>query len=193
MDTPATGAAAARGSAGLTYLLLAAVAVVVAIFAFNATALPDHWYAVFKAVHVLVAVTWVGGGVLLTVLGMRAQRASDPRQIVIIAREAAFVGERIFAPAGLVVLLMGIAMMINTNWGWGKFWVDAGLVGYAITFVTGLVVLSPLAKKIEASAETNGAEHPETLALIDRIMFIARIDVCVLLLVVADMITKPFS
>src|SRR4051812_12088081 len=98
MVTPATGAAAGRGSAGLTYLLLAAVAVVAAIFAFSSTALPNHWYAVFKAVHVLVAIIWVGGGVLLTILGMRAQRASDPREIVTLAREAAFVGERIFAP-----------------------------------------------------------------------------------------------
>jgi uncharacterized membrane protein len=193
MDTPATGAAAARGSAGLTYLLLAAVAVVVAIFAFNSTALPNHWYAVFKAVHVLVAVTWVGGGVVLLALGIRAQRESDAGAIVTVARQAAFVGEKIFAPAGLVVVAMGIAMMINTNWGWGKFWVDAGLVGYAITFVTGIAVLSPLSKKIEVSAETNGAEHPETQALIDRVLLVARVDVCVLLLVVADMITKPFS
>ena len=44
--------------------------------------------------------------------------------MVTIAQQAAFAGEKIFAPAGLVVFLMGIAMMINTNWGWGTFWVD---------------------------------------------------------------------
>ena len=88
---------------------------------------------------------------------------------------------------------MGIAMMLNTNWGWGTFWIDAGLVGYALTFVTGIAVLSPLAKKIAASAETNGPEHPETVALVDRILLIARVDVAVLLVVVADMVTKPFS
>jgi uncharacterized membrane protein len=84
-------------------------------------------------------------------------------------------------------------MMVNTNWGWGKFWVVVGLLGYAATFITGLAVLSPLAKKVEASAEQNGPEHPTTLALIDRILLIARVDVAVLLLVIADMVTKPFS
>ena len=54
-------------------------------------------------------------------------------------------------------------------------------------------MLSPLAKKIEASAEQNGPEHPETIALIDRILLIGRFDVAVLLLVIADMVTKPFS
>jgi hypothetical protein len=54
-------------------------------------------------------------------------------------------------------------------------------------------VLSPLAKKIEHSAVENGPEHPETLALIDRIMLIGRVDMAVLLVVILDMATKPFS
>ncbi len=194
MDTPSDGTVAAeRGSGTLTYALLAAVVVVSAIFAFSTNALPGHWYAVFKTVHVLFAVAWIGGGLLITILGLRAQRETDPGAVVTIARQAAFAGEKIFAPAGLVVFLMGIAMMINTNWGWGTFWVDAGLVGYAATFITGLAVLSPLAKKIEASAKQNGPEHPATIALIDRILLIARVDMALLLLVIVDMVTKPFS
>jgi uncharacterized membrane protein len=194
MDTPATGAAAAsRSSANLTYVLLAAVAVVAAIFAFNSTAVPNHWYGLFKLIHVTFAVVWVGGGALLTTLAIVAERSDDPMQIAGVARQAAFVGEKVFAPAGLVVFGMGIAMMLNTDWGWGKFWIIAGLIGYASTFITGVAVLSPLAKRITASVEANGPTHPETLALIQRIMLIARVDVAVLLLVIADMITKPFS
>jgi len=83
--------------------------------------------------------------------------------------------------------------MINTNWGWGKFWVVAGLVGYALTFVTGIALLSPQAKKIEALSESKGPTDPETLAAISRVLLIARLDIAVLLLVVADMVTKPFS
>ena len=98
-----------------------------------------------------------------------------------------------FAPAGLIVFLMGIAMMINTNFGWGKFWVLIGLIGYVSTFVTGIAVLSPLAKKIGAAAAANGPTHPETIALIQRILLIVRVDLTVLLIVVLDMITKPFS
>jgi len=194
MDTPATDTAApTRAGGNLTYALLAVVVVVSAIFAFSTNALPNHWYAVFKTVHVVFAVAWIGGGLLLTILGLRAQRETDPGAVVTVARQAAFAGEKIFAPAGLVVFVMGIAMMINTNWGWGTFWVVAGLIGYALTFVTGIAVLSPLAKKIEAAAEHNGPEHPETIALIDRILLIARVDVAVLLLVIVDMVTKPFS
>jgi hypothetical protein len=84
-------------------------------------------------------------------------------------------------------------MMINTSWGWGHFWVVIGLIGYAATFIVGIAILSPMAKRIDESAERNGPTHPETLALIDRIMLIARVDIAVLMLVVLDMVTKPFA
>lgn len=194
MDTPASAEASARRRGFLPLIMLGVVLVVGAIFVLSSSALvPNDWYALFKAIHVGLAVVWVGGGIMLTVNGIRAKRESDPAKVVLVAQQAAFAGEKIFAPAGLIVFLMGIAMMINTNWGWGHFWVTVGLIGYVVTFVTGIAVLSPLAKKIGASAQANGPEHPETLALIDRILTIATIDVSVLLIVVLDMVLKPFA
>lgn len=168
------------------------VAILTVVFAFNSSWYV-HWYALFRVIHVSVAVFWVGGGLLLTILGLRAERSDDPMEMATLARQAAFAGERLFAPAGAVVLLMGIAMMIHTDWGWGKFWIIAGLIGYAATFVTGIAVLAPLAKKLNELMTDQGPTAPETQAAIQRILLIARVDVGVLLLVVADMVTKPFS
>ena len=75
---------------------------------------------------------------------------------------------------------MGIAMMLNSDWGWGTFWIDAGLVGYAATFITGVAVLSPLAKQIASAGAEKGPDHPDTLALINKILLIARVDLSVL-------------
>jgi uncharacterized membrane protein len=194
MDTTSSAAPEARSrSAPLTIALGLLVVGIGLLFVFNSGWGLDNWYSIFKWVHVSLAVFWVGGGLLLTVLGLRAERSTDPREIVTLAQQAAFTGEKIFAPAGLVVLLMGIGMVVHNNLGWGHFWIIAGLIGYATTFVTGVGVLSPLAKKIEHSAAANGAEHPATIALIERILLIARVDVAVLLLVVADMTLKPFG
>jgi len=191
MDTSAS-TPQQRSSAPLTAGIGAAVLILGIVFAFD-SAWYGHWYALFRTVHVVVAVFWVGGGLLLTILGLKAEMSDDPNEIVLLARWAAFVGERLFAPAGGIVLLAGIAMMINTNWGWGKFWVVAGLVGYAATMVTGIAFLSPQAKRIAALSESKGSTAPETLDAIRKILLIARVDVAVLLLVVADMVTKPFS
>jgi uncharacterized membrane protein len=193
METTSSTTPAARStSARVTIGVGLAIVFFAALFAFN-SAWYGHWYALFRVVHVVLAVFWVGGGLTLTVLGLKAERSTDPTEMATLARQAAFTGERFFAPAGLIVLLMGIAMMINTNWGWGKFWVIAGLIGYAATFVTGIGFLSPMAKKIDELITEKGPTAPETQAAIQRILLIARIDIGVLLLVVADMVTKPFS
>lgn len=191
MDTPAS-TIPSRSSARTTLAIGAVVAAVAILFAFE-SAWYGHWYALFRVVHVGVAVFWVGGGILITVLGLRAERADDPNEVVMLARWAAWVGSRLFAPAGGVVLLAGIALMINTNWGWGRFWIVIGLLGYAATMVTGMAFLSPQAKRIEELSAANGPTAPETLAAIRKILLVARVDVAVLLLVVIDMVTKPFS
>jgi uncharacterized membrane protein len=192
METSAPTPAGARSSGTLTALLAGVVLVVAAVFISQAS-WNNTWYSAFKAVHVIAAVIWIGGGALLMILGIAAERKGDPVELATVARQAAMVGEKLFAPAGIVVVAMGVAMMINTNWGWGKFWVIAGLVGYAITFVTGVAVLSPMAKKIAALTQAKGPNDPETAATITRTLQIVRVDVAMLLLVVVDMVVKPFS
>jgi uncharacterized membrane protein len=192
MDTPASVPADDR-SGDLTYALLAIVLVVAAIFALNSSAVPDHWYGLFKAIHVTSAVLWVGGGVMLTILAIIAERSNDPLQIANVARQAATVGEKFFAPIGLVTFLMGLAMMLNTNWGWGHLWIVIGLIGYAATFGIGIGLIAPTVKKLHAMIEANGPTHPDSIALIKRVMLIARVDAALLLIVVLDMVTKPFA
>ena len=194
METTSHVQSPGRASGWLTPLLLLALVGVGLLFAFKATDVSTTWFGVFKLVHVCIAVFWVGGGLLLTALALRAQRSDDPGELATIARQATFVGEKLFAPAGGVVLAMGIAMVINSpDIGFGTTWVDIGLAGWAISFITGVAVLAPRSRKIVGLFETVGDTAPETQAAIQEILLIARIDVCVLLVVVMDMLVKPFS
>ena len=186
--------APSRAPGWTTPAILCVVAGVFLLFAFKATDAATTWFGVFKLVHVAFAVFWVGGGLLLTVLALRAERANDPEDLATIARQATFAGEKLFAPASGIVLAMGIAMVINSpEFGFGTTFVIIGLVGFAISFVTGIGVLSPRAKRIVGLLESPGPTAPETQAAIREILLIARIDVGVLLIVVADMLMKPFS
>src|SRR5438876_11909659 len=145
METSAATTPRVRSSGPLT-ALLGGVVLVVAIVFISTAGWSNAWYSAFKAIHVVAAVVWIGGGAFLTILGVAAERKNDPVELATIARQAATVGEKLFAPAGLVVVAMGIAMMVNTNLGWGKFWVIVGLIGYAITFYIVIAGPSPLAR-----------------------------------------------
>jgi len=183
-----------RGSNWISPAILLAVAGVGLLFAFEATDASSTWFGIFKLIHVGVAVFWVGGGLLLTALALRAERSQDPEEIARIARQAMFVGEKLFAPAGGIVLLMGIAMVINSPAiGFGDTWVIIGLVGFAISFVTGIAVLAPRARRIVELSDTVGVVAPQTQAAIREILLISRVDIAVLVIVVFDMLMKPFS
>jgi uncharacterized membrane protein len=151
------------------------------------------WYLVFKTLHVFFAFVWIGGGLLMTLLGVKAELSKDPEERVWIARQGAFVSGRIFAPSSLVVLAAGIAMMVDVDWGWEHFWVLFGLAGFAWTFTTGLGVIVPLTHKLDRLVDTVGPSAPESQAVLSRILLAAKIDIAVLMLVVIDMIVKPFS
>ncbi|HEY2218313.1 MAG TPA: DUF2269 family protein [Gaiellaceae bacterium] len=188
METTAATTPERRSSLLPTALIAAAFLVVAVVFCSTSS-----WYFTFKAVHVSFAAIWIGGGFLLTVLGLVAERENDPVQLAAVARQAAMVGQKLFSPAAGIVLLAGIAMMINTNWGWGHFWITAGLVGFASSFVTGIAVLAPRSKRLDELMQTAGPTAPETQAAIKSILLIARFDMAVLLLVIVDMVVKPFS
>ena len=183
-----------RGLNWVTPAVLLAVAGIGILFAFEATDASSTWFGIFKIVHVGFAVFWVGGGLLLTALALRAERSKDPEDLATIARQATFVGEKLFAPASGIVLLMGIVMVINSpEIGFGDTWVIIGLVGFAISFVTGIAVLAPRARRLVELFDTVGSTAPQTQAAIREILLISRIDVAVLVIVVFDMLMKPFS
>ena len=193
METTSAAQAPERGRSWTTPAIGLAVVAIGLLFAFKATDAGTTWFGVFKLVHVGVAVFWVGGGLLLTALAVRAERSDEPEELATIARQATFVGEKLFAPAGGVVLAMGIVMVINRHIGFGTTWVDIGLAGWALSFVTGVAVLAPRSRRLVELFDTVGAAAPETQTAIREILLIARVDVAVLLLVVADMLMKPFS
>ena len=152
---------------------------------------PDA-YSIYKAVHVLAAAIWIGGGTGLTILALRADRAVDNAELAVIGRQAAWLGTRIFTPASFVVLGFGIAMIEKGGLDWGEFWILFALIGWGLSAATGIFFLGPKTKVLSELYEERGADDPDFVGLLRTVLTIARFDVVVLLLIVVDMTAKPF-
>jgi uncharacterized membrane protein len=151
-----------------------------------------NWYLVFKSIHVLAAIVWLGGGAVITVLAWRAKRVRDNVQLLQIGKQAEWLSTRVFVPASLVVLAMGFVLMHKGGWAYGSFWALFGLIAWGVSFVVGAAFLGPEAGKLARLIETKGPEDPAALARVNRIIAVARTDVVLILLVAADMVAKPF-
>jgi uncharacterized membrane protein len=149
------------------------------------------YYELLLFGHILAAAVWFGGGVILLVLAARFRTADDNRAMRSLFEHASFLSSRIFTPAGLIVLVLGILLVIEGPWTFDMLWVVLGLVGFAATFVTGLFVLMPIAKRVAGALERDGEMTPESAAETARMFRLARIDYTVIGIVIADMALKP--
>ena len=149
------------------------------------------WYTFFKSVHVVAAAVWVGGAAMIQALAFRIVRTGDGRRQAEFAKDTEIVGMRLFIPTTWILLLAGIAMMINLDWSWGQNWIVFGLIAFALSFIVGAGFIGPEGGRIAAVIEREGPESPEALARIQRILLISRAELIVLVAVIVNMVVKP--
>ena len=147
------------------------------------------WYEFLLFVHIAAAAIWLGGAFTFQMYGVAVRRGGDLEEMARFAGRAGVLGERMFAPASIVVLLAGIGMMLDGDWDWGQLWVVFALVTFAASFLTGLLVISPMAKKLPVV----GPATAEGQELIRRIFSILRIDLAYMYAIVFALTVKPTS
>ena len=148
-------------------------------------------YEVLLFLHIAFAIVWLGSGFLLQVLGFKADASRDPVKILGLAEDADWLTNRLFVPSSLAVLVLGIWLTVDGPWSFGDLWIVLGLVGYALTFVTGIAFIAPQGRRIGAAIERDGGMSPAAVAEVRKLFLIGRVDLVVLFAVVADMALKP--
>lgn len=147
------------------------------------------WYSIVKFLHVISAILWVGGGFVLFLLGVLAERAGNIEEKLQAMRASGQLGARFFAPMSMLTLIFGLIMC--TFWvGFSDLWIIIGLVGYATTFSIGMFIFKPTGERIGAMIARDGVT-PAALAIGQRMMRAARFDYAVMLVIIADMVLKP--
>jgi uncharacterized membrane protein len=145
-------------------------------------------YSIFKFLHVLSAIAWVGGGLTLLALALFAEAQKDEATVMQVSAHSAFLATRWFIPTSLATLVFGIIATALIGL-WGEAWVILGLLGFAATFLTGMLGIKPLSEKIaRASAE---GRMDDARAEGKKIMTISKFDYVLLIVVIADMVMKP--
>lgn len=148
-------------------------------------------YELFLFLHIVFAIVWLGAGTTIQFLVVRAQRAGDPAEFGRLGAVNEWLTPRLFIPSSLLVLLFGIALVLDGPWSFGDLWVLIGLGGYAVSFLAGILLLEPTSKKMKNVMAAEGPHSPEAARLADRLTVVSRTEVVLLYVVVADMAFKP--
>lgn len=149
------------------------------------------YYEFLKFIHVLMAIVWVGGAIAVQVMAFRILKENNPQRLAAFSSDIGALGERMFAPASIVLVIVGILMVLDSGIEFSDTWIVIGIVGFLATLVTGLFYLTPTSKRLGAMIEQRGPEDPQAQSTIRRLVAISRIDLLVLVVVVFNMVVKP--
>jgi uncharacterized membrane protein len=141
--------------------------------------------------HIAAAIVWLGGGVMLSLIGIRARQSGDLAVLREFARNLSYIGLRIFTPAVIVVLLSGIGLvLLNSEFNFTQLWVLLALGGFILAFLIGGVYLSRSAIQLERAVSQNADLQTASQAL-SRWLVGYGVVLIVLVFVLWDMIFKP--
>jgi uncharacterized membrane protein len=142
--------------------------------------------------HVVSAMVWVGGGVILSLIAIRTRRSSDQRAMGEFARTLPYVGLRVLMPAVIILPVTGVWMVLaDSEFSFSQLWVRLGLGLFALAFLVGAVYLSRVGIQLDREARRDSGGSSSLPRLLDRWLVGYGAVLVVLLVAVWDMVFKP--
>jgi uncharacterized membrane protein len=152
----------------------------------------ENLYTAFIFLHILSAGIWFGGGVVIEVLALRLGPSASREAFKQFFDTAHWVSPRVFMPAALATIISGIVLVLIGGWSFSDVWIIFALVGVAITAFLGATQIGTTIAKMQALIES-GADDMQLAAVGRRLHWITRLDLLILILVLLDMVVKPFN
>jgi len=140
--------------------------------------------------HILGAMAWLGGGVVLALMGLRVRRSADGASYREFAGTLGYVGPRVLMPGVVAVLVFGLWMVLESEaWDFSQAWIQIAIGLFAAAFVIGALYLSRVG--IALGRATASADVAAQRRLVDRWLTGYGVVLLILLVAVWDMVFKP--
>ena len=141
--------------------------------------------------HILAAAAWIGAALALQVIAGH-MRSSTPDAVTDrFAIDAETVGKTVFGPAAVALLVTGFILVAHEHLGWTEAWLLIGIGAVVAAGALGGAFLIPEGRRLAELARTPGHDSAELRDRARRRFLVARVDLFVLILGVADMVFRP--
>jgi uncharacterized membrane protein len=146
-------------------------------------------YLLLKLVHVVGAILWVGGASIMTLLVVILDRRGDDEATLTGVSYVALLGNQVFAPLGLLVILLGLILAWLGGYGFAAWTVLSAII-VAFTFVLGAAVLGPTCERtVRIWEDTRDA--PLCIGMGRRVLRLVKLDLGGQFAIISLMVLKP--
>lgn len=142
--------------------------------------------------HIGSAAIWLGGGITLSLVGLRARQSGNIVLIGEFARTLPFVGLRALTPAVIVLLVTGVWLVFAEYSGdFSQLWIWLALAAFFLAFLIGVLYLSRTAGRLERAVSGPVPDLGEARAAVTRWMVGYSVVLLTLVFALWDMVFKP--
>jgi uncharacterized membrane protein len=140
--------------------------------------------------HVLAAMVWVGGIVVLGAMAVRVLRDEEPTAMGRFLAGLRRIGPIVLAPAPVLLVVLGLWLVGDSGaWDFGQAWVQIGLGLFVGAFLVGAAHQSRAALAAERAA--GRGDHAEAARQLRRWAWGMALIVVLLVAATWDMVFKP--
>jgi uncharacterized membrane protein len=150
----------------------------------------DTVYNLFKFLHIIGAIVWVGGVISVGILDALVAREKNQAALAALARQSRFHGMVVVGPAAGLTLIAGIVMIAVSGLG-VPLWVIWGFAAIIVSMALGATLIRRAGDELSALAATAEPGDPRQIALQQRLATLNIINVLLLLSAVWAMVFKP--
>jgi uncharacterized membrane protein len=149
-------------------------------------------YNLFKFLHVVGVIVWLGGVTAVTVLNVRVARESaDGAGAAALARAASAFGRTVVGPAAGLALIAGVITMVVGGVDMSALWISWGMLAIPISVGLGATLIRRTTASLETALTTSATGQGDVQALRSRLTTLNLFNIAILLSAVAVMVFKP--
>jgi len=141
----------------------------------------------FKFLHVLAVIVWVGGVLTVNVMQVLVGRGDDRAAQAALLRLGDLYGRAVIAPAAALTLLTGVVRVEQIDVGYGTFWVAWGIGAILLSIALGATLI----RATNAALRRLVADDPRWPTLLRRAATLYGINLLLLLSALWAMEFKP--
>lgn len=154
------------------------------------TVIVANLYEWLMFLHVLAAMIWLGGLVVLIALSSYLLRSGDREAIARFSASLRRIGPLVLAPSTIAVVSLGIGLVLDSNqWHFSQGWVVLALALFAAAFLFGAAFQSRTALAMQRALDAD--DHNQAARLLHRWARGMRFILLLLVVITWDMVVKP--
>ena len=149
-------------------------------------------YQLLVYLHILSGVVWVGGAVYAQAIAIRVSRSDDPTELPKMAAHLAVLGNRVFLPAAVLIIVTGVAMTLQA-WSFGQLWIALAVALWVLSAALGGIYVGPRIARVGQLFDAEGPTSAAARSLLERLFLVSRLELVSFLVIIGLMVFKPGS